>query len=77
MCLNTAHQFSYSESQEILGEGNYSQVFAATLRSTREKYAFKIVDKSAGLVAPDPWDDITSADKDCDHVDFMGTYTIE
>ena len=36
---------------------------------------FKIVYESDGLVAPDPWDDITSADKDCDHVDFMGTYS--
>ena len=38
---------------------------------------FKIVYESDGLVAPDPWDDITSADKDCDHVKFTGTYTIE
>ncbi|NKB68317.1 MAG: urea ABC transporter substrate-binding protein [Candidatus Latescibacteria bacterium] len=36
---------------------------------------FDIVYESDGLVAPDPWDDITSADKDCDHVDHMGTYT--
>ena len=32
--------------EEILGEGNYSQVFTATLRATQETYAFKIVDKS-------------------------------
>jgi urea transport system substrate-binding protein len=38
---------------------------------------FKIVYQSDGLVAPDPWDDITSADKDCDHVDHMGTYTMK
>ena len=38
---------------------------------------FKIVNESDGLVAPDPWDDITSSDKDCDHVDHMGTYTIK
>ena len=33
--------------------------------------------ESDGLVASDPWDDITSADKDCAPVKFMGTYTIE
>ncbi len=38
---------------------------------------FRIVYESDGLVAPDPWDDITSANKDCDHVDHMGTYTME
>lgn len=38
---------------------------------------FNIVWESDGLVAPDPWDDITSADKDCDHVNFMGTYTLD
>jgi urea transport system substrate-binding protein len=37
---------------------------------------FRIVHASDGLVAPDPWDDITSADKGCDHVDHMGTYTL-
>jgi len=30
---------------EILGEGNYSQVFACTLKPTQEQFAFKIVDK--------------------------------
>jgi urea transport system substrate-binding protein len=38
---------------------------------------FKVVYESNGLVAPDPWDDITSADKDCDHVSHMGTYTLK
>ena len=37
---------------------------------------FKIVWNTDGLVAPDPWDDITSADKDCDHVNFGGTYNL-
>jgi urea transport system substrate-binding protein len=37
---------------------------------------FKIVWETDGLVAPDPWDDITSADKDCDHVNFGGTYNL-
>jgi urea transport system substrate-binding protein len=37
---------------------------------------FKTVYESDGLVAPDPWDDITSADKDCDHVDHLGTYSL-
>ena len=37
---------------------------------------FRIVHASDGLVAPDPWDDIPSADKRCDHVDHMGTYTL-
>jgi urea transport system substrate-binding protein len=42
----------------------------------RKDGQFKIVYQTAGLVAPDPWDDITSADKDCDHVNHMGTYTL-
>mmetsp|Transcript_11954 Transcript_11954/g.20173 ORF Transcript_11954/g.20173 Transcript_11954/m.20173 type:complete len:471 (+) Transcript_11954:53-1465(+) len=36
------HSFALGE---ILGEGNYSQVFEATLKPTQEKYAFKVVDK--------------------------------
>jgi urea transport system substrate-binding protein len=43
----------------------------------RKNGQFKIVNESNGLVAPDPWDDITSADKDCDHVNYMGTYTLK
>jgi urea transport system substrate-binding protein len=36
---------------------------------------FKVVWKSKGLVAPEPWSMYTSADKGCDHVDHDGTYT--
>ncbi len=36
---------------------------------------FKIVWKSKGLVAPEPWSIYTSPDKGCDHVDHTGTYT--
>ena len=36
---------------------------------------FKIVNASKGLVSPDPWDDISSPDKSCDHVNHGGTYT--
>ena len=43
----------------------------------RKNGQFKIVYETDGLVAPDPWDDITSADKDCDHVNHMGTYTLK
>ncbi|MGA1195600.1 MAG: urea ABC transporter substrate-binding protein [Candidatus Latescibacterota bacterium] len=43
----------------------------------RKDGQFKIVYETKGLVAPDPWDDITSADKDCDHVNYMGTYTVK
>ena len=37
---------------------------------------FKVVWETDGLVAPDPWDDITSPNKDCDHVNFGGTYDL-
>ena len=40
----------------------------------RKNGQFKIVFETDGLVAPDPWDDITSPTKDCDHVKFSGTY---
>lgn len=43
----------------------------------RKNGQFKIVYETDGLVAPDPWDDITSADKDCDHVNHLGTYTLK
>ena len=43
----------------------------------RKDGQFKIVYETDGLVAPDPWDDITSADKDCDHVNYMGTYSLK
>ncbi|MBT3604826.1 MAG: urea ABC transporter substrate-binding protein [Candidatus Latescibacteria bacterium] len=43
----------------------------------RKNGMFKIVYETDGLVAPDPWDDITSADKDCDHVNYEGTYTLK
>lgn len=36
---------------------------------------FKVVWKSKGLVAPEPWSAYTSPDKGCDHVDHQGTYT--
>ena len=36
---------------------------------------FKVVWKSKGLVAPEPWSAYTSPDKSCDHVDHGGTYT--
>ncbi len=36
---------------------------------------FKVVWKSKGLVAPEPWSIYTSPDKGCDHVDHTGTYT--
>ena len=36
---------------------------------------FKVVWKSKGLVAPEPWSIYTSPDKGCDHVDHGGTYT--
>ncbi len=42
----------------------------------RKNGQFKTVYKTEGLVTPDPWDDITSADKDCDHVNHEGTYTL-
>lgn len=35
---------------------------------------FKVVWKTNGLVAPEPWSIYTSADKGCDHVDHAGTY---
>ncbi len=38
---------------------------------------FKVVWKTAGLVAPEPWSIYTSPDKSCDHVDHAGTYTKE
>jgi urea transport system substrate-binding protein len=38
---------------------------------------FKMVWKSKGLVAPEPWSIYTSADKGCDHVDHAGTYMKE
>ena len=31
---------------ELLGEGNYSMVYQATLKSTQEPFALKVVDKS-------------------------------
>jgi urea transport system substrate-binding protein len=36
---------------------------------------FKVVWKSKGLVAPEPWSIYTSPDKGCDHVEHEGTYT--
>jgi urea transport system substrate-binding protein len=36
---------------------------------------FKVVWRSKGLVAPEPWSIYTSPDKGCDHVDHDGTYT--
>ena len=36
---------------------------------------FKVVWKSKGLVAPEPWSIYTSPDKGCDHVEHDGTYT--
>jgi len=36
---------------------------------------FKVVWKTPGLVAPEPWSVYTSPDKGCDHVDHEGTYT--
>lgn len=36
---------------------------------------FKVVWKTSGLVAPEPWSIYTSPDKSCDHVDHGGTYT--
>lgn len=38
----------------LLGEGNYTQVFCATLRCTQEEYAFKIVDKAKVSELIDP-----------------------
>jgi urea transport system substrate-binding protein len=38
---------------------------------------FKVVWKTSGLVAPEPWSIYTSPDKGCDHVDHTGTYTKE
>ena len=38
----------------------------------RKNGQFKIVYETDGLVAPDPWDDITSADKDCDSCQAHG-----
>ena len=34
------------DSGDLLGEGNYSMVYRATLKSTQELYALKVVDKS-------------------------------
>ena len=30
---------------DVLGEGNYSQIMAVTMRATQERYALKVVDK--------------------------------
>ena len=37
---------------------------------------FSIVWKTDGLVRPEPWSKYTSPDKDCDHVQHEGTYTL-
>ncbi|MCD6023750.1 MAG: urtA [Fibrobacteria bacterium] len=36
---------------------------------------FKVVWKTSGLVAPEPWSEYTSPDKGCDWVNHQGTYT--
>jgi len=61
----------------MMDERNHHLHKPVYIGEIRKNGQFKIVYESDGLVAPDPWDDITSADKDCDHVKFMGTYTIE
>ncbi len=40
----------------------------------RKDGQFKIVSRSKGLVAPEPWSIYTSPDRGCDHVDHSGTY---
>ena len=46
------------------------------LRRPKGRINAKRNNARAGAVPPDPWDDITSADKDCDHVNFGGTYNL-
>lgn len=61
----------------MMDEKNHHLHKPVLIGEIRKDGQFKIVFETDGLVAPDPWDDITSADKDCDHVNHMGTYTIK
>ena len=63
--------------QVMMDERNHHLHKPVYIGEIKKNGQFKIVYESDGLVAPDPWDDITSADKDCDHVNYMGTYTLE
>lgn len=38
---------------------------------------FDIIWKTDGLVDPEPWSKLTSPDKECDHVNHGGTYTVK